>query len=179
MPIHASPLADQFAGSRAAAASNDARGWLPACLHAMIMALLARVFARLEHLVLQCQAGQFPQCAYPQAPCTSATLQPLYLSTRAEPRHQPGSRRTCAAMPCAAAIAVPAIRAARPHPSRASAIAPSRAVRRAAPPRSWRGAARAPPASSRVRPLGEERAIASLILRYQNNIHRTTNAGLA
>ena len=55
-----SPLADQFAGLRAATTSKDDRGWLPTALHTLIAAILARIFGRLEQLILLWQTDALP-----------------------------------------------------------------------------------------------------------------------
>ena len=60
MLIHQPTLAGQFASLRATAQADDARGWLPASLHALIMACLVRLFSRLEQLVLAWQSGTLP-----------------------------------------------------------------------------------------------------------------------
>ena len=61
MSVQPSSLANQLAGLRAATTSNDDRGWLPAPLHALIMACLARIFSRLEQILQLLQTGQLPQ----------------------------------------------------------------------------------------------------------------------
>ena len=54
------PLAAQLAGLRAATTSNDDRTMLPAALHALIAAIFARLFDRLEQILLLWQSGQLP-----------------------------------------------------------------------------------------------------------------------
>ena len=60
MSVQSSPLADQFAGLRAAITSNDDRGWLPAALDALITACLLRLFGRLEQLLRLWQTAGLP-----------------------------------------------------------------------------------------------------------------------
>ena len=60
MLIQPSRLADQLAGLRAATPSNDGRGMLPAALHALIAAIFARIFDRLEQIILLWQSGLLP-----------------------------------------------------------------------------------------------------------------------
>ena len=55
-----SPLADQFAGLRAAPTADNGSIMLPAALHALIAAIFARIFARLEDLLRLWQSGQLP-----------------------------------------------------------------------------------------------------------------------
>ena len=59
-----SRLADQLAGLRAATPSHDGRGMLPAALRALITAIFARIFDRLEQIILLWQSGLLPhaQC---------------------------------------------------------------------------------------------------------------------
>ena len=67
METKSSPLAGQLAGLRAAITSNDDRGWLSASLHAMIAAIFARIFDRLEQILVLWQSGQLPP-PQPNAP---------------------------------------------------------------------------------------------------------------
>ena len=60
MESHSSPLADQLAGLRATTPSNDGRGTVPAALHALIAAIFARIFDRLEQILALWQAGLLP-----------------------------------------------------------------------------------------------------------------------
>lgn len=53
-------LADQVARLRASATGTPAPIWLPDALHAAIMALLARIFGRLEAMIQLWQAGLLP-----------------------------------------------------------------------------------------------------------------------
>ena len=55
------PLATQLASMRAAAEAHTGRCWLTRALEAMIMAALARIFARLENLVRLWQAHHVAQ----------------------------------------------------------------------------------------------------------------------
>ena len=121
-------LADQFAGLRAATPSNDGCGWLPASIQALIMACLARLFARLEQIFLLWQSGQFPTPAenLPQRLAQTSTTPSRAPRARARRSPRIRRRRICASAmrprraPChAPAIAqsrriVPAI---RPRPA--------------------------------------------------------------
>lgn len=53
-------MADQLAGLRAITSADAPRRMLPNALHTLIMAILARLFARLEQVFLLWQAGQLP-----------------------------------------------------------------------------------------------------------------------
>ncbi|MCC6719048.1 MAG: hypothetical protein IT555_14295 [Acetobacteraceae bacterium] len=98
------PLADQAAALRAAAAVPCAPGWLPAPLHALIMACLLRLFGRLEQLILLWQDGRLPARDIPTA--TPALRAPI----RSRPRRTRGyrarrrTRRAVAAARAGAAI---------------------------------------------------------------------------
>ncbi len=60
MPPHPSPLADSVATLRAATLATPAHAWLPAAIHALILACLARIFGRLEEMIRLWQAGLLP-----------------------------------------------------------------------------------------------------------------------
>ena len=53
-------LTQELARLRQSAEADDAHGWLPAALHALIMACLARIFGRLEQVFLLWTAGDLP-----------------------------------------------------------------------------------------------------------------------
>jgi hypothetical protein len=57
MLIKQPTLAEQAAGMREAAQASRAPRWLPDALHAMLMALLARLFTRLEDMIQLWQSG--------------------------------------------------------------------------------------------------------------------------
>ena len=67
-------LAHQVAGLRAAAEADAAPGWLPAALHALIMACLARLFGRLEQIIRLWQEGDL---ALPPARNPSSGQRPI------------------------------------------------------------------------------------------------------
>ncbi len=60
MPPHPSPLADSVATLRAATLATPAHAWLPAPIHALILACLVRIFGRLEEMIRLWQAGLLP-----------------------------------------------------------------------------------------------------------------------
>ncbi len=60
MPPHPSPLADSVASLRAATLATPAHAWLPAAIHALILACLARILGRLEEMIRLWQAGLLP-----------------------------------------------------------------------------------------------------------------------
>ncbi len=88
MSLKPSPLADQLAGLRAATTANAERGWLPASLHALIMAIFARIFGRLEQLLLLWQSGTLPAAQPATANATAARTArpPAQQSNPATPR---------------------------------------------------------------------------------------------
>ncbi len=74
------PLARQIGGIaaelRAHAQEESARTGLAAVVHALILALLARIFGRLENMVALWQAGQLPALAPQPARATARTPAP-------------------------------------------------------------------------------------------------------
>ncbi len=60
MPPHPSPLADTVASLRIATLATPAHAWLPAAIHALILACLARILGRLEEMIRLWQAGLLP-----------------------------------------------------------------------------------------------------------------------
>ena len=60
MPSLSSSLAADLALLRSTAPAVDDRGWLPASLHALIAAIFARIFERLEQLLQLWQSGDLP-----------------------------------------------------------------------------------------------------------------------
>ena len=58
-------LGDRIAGLREAARAQDRCAWIPPAIHAAIMAILARLFARLEDMIRLWQAGPLPQGPVP------------------------------------------------------------------------------------------------------------------
>jgi len=83
MLLKPQPLADQFASLRAAAEADQAQAWLPASLHALIAACFARLFARLEQLVLLWQSGQLP---HPPVNAPHPARHPVPARPRSSPR---------------------------------------------------------------------------------------------
>lgn len=60
MPPPLSPLANTVASLRVATLARPAHAWVPAAIHALILACLARLFGRLEEMVRLWQAGLLP-----------------------------------------------------------------------------------------------------------------------
>ena len=130
------PLAAQLAAIRTATTSNDSRGMLPAALHALIAAIFARIFGRLEQFLLLWQSGDLPQSEIqpPQSARNTRTSQlAIMRPTRAttppiRPRQPPAAPSRAHANPnppCARQIAppiltrsTPLIPLARPRPAR-------------------------------------------------------------
>ena len=134
MSLHPPRLSDRRAQMRPAAPSGAARRMLPISLHAVFAALFARIFARLEHLLLLWQTGQLPTPA-PRQPTTrqpAAGNPPL----RAQPARHAGHRPHPRIRPAAARPVIPRApkdRRILPHPRRIappSAASRPRAVRR-------------------------------------------------
>jgi len=60
MPPPSSPLADTVASLRVATLATQAHACVPAAIHALILACLARIFGRLEDMIRAWQAGLLP-----------------------------------------------------------------------------------------------------------------------
>ena len=60
-------LSDQFARLRTSAQAQEPCAWLPAAVHALIMACLMRIFGRLEQMLVLWQSGCLPAPQLPQA----------------------------------------------------------------------------------------------------------------
>jgi len=78
MPPHPTPLAEGVSALRRAAETAPAHGWIPAPIHQLLMALLTRLFGRLETMIALWQAGQLP----PQAPGSPRTQTARTQTTR-------------------------------------------------------------------------------------------------
>lgn len=66
--MQSTPLSDQLRAMRTAAQAADAHGWLNSALHALVMAVLGRIFGRLGQLIMLWQSGCL---ALPQPPRTA------------------------------------------------------------------------------------------------------------
>ena len=53
-------LGTQIAGLRSAVQAQERCAWIPSAVHDLIMAIVARIFGRLEHLIGLWQSGQLP-----------------------------------------------------------------------------------------------------------------------
>ena len=60
MSVHPTPLALQVASIREAILTQESHAWIPAVVHALIIACLARIFGRLEDMIRLWHAGQLP-----------------------------------------------------------------------------------------------------------------------
>ena len=63
METHAPSLGDRIAHLRQAAQAEETRAWIPAAIHALIIAALVRIFTRLEQVLALWQAGQLSPSA--------------------------------------------------------------------------------------------------------------------
>ena len=135
MSVHPSlPLTDRLAGLRTAAQADAARSWLSNSLQTLIMSIFARIFGRLEQLLLLWQSGHLPPLKSVIARPTSAPRPAIPAQHLAQPRARP--TRQYAAIPDLAARAAiarraPALRAHHAAPRLAS----SRSLMPAARPR--------------------------------------------
>ena len=168
MSVDSPSPGDQLTGLRITAqALPENRAWIPDAIHALIIAALARVFARLEKLFLLWQSGNLPVPAAPQtrqpvashvavrggaAIRASVRLATPPLAARLPSARSPPARRQSARSPSKALPAHLPTAAARP-PRSASATRTTR-HRQATPP----------PGS----PLVRGRAAAANSFRYRN-----------
>ena len=139
MDSHSPALSEQIAGLRRAVQAAPAAAWLPATLHALIIACFARLFTRLEQMLQLWQSGDL---VIPQIPPRT--------TTKSAHRRSPSAATFRQSRRCARQTATPARPRAR-HPRairRTAAIPPSATRQRPRP-------ARDPPAPcppSRVTP---------------------------
>ena len=136
-----SPLAAHCAGLHQVALAGTRGGMLRFSLHTMIAAILARIFARLEHLIQLWQTGQLPPL--PQATSRTQSPHPDSAQTPAARAHTPRTRRTANHRARTTAAPGPAHKRPtrhQPPPAQNPATAPSRTFGTARP-----RSARAPP----------------------------------
>ena len=104
MELPAAPLSDQLSSLRTTLTAAAAPRWMPDRVHALIIACLARIFARLEPVLTLWQAGQLaplptrpastaPRSQSPRAPgprqTTSHRAKPsISAATQPSPAHQ-------------------------------------------------------------------------------------------
>ena len=156
METHAPSLGDKIAHLRRAAQAQEKCAWIPSAIHALIMAALARIFGRLEHIFQLWQAGTLP------APPVRRAVAPAHTATARPISRRPISRRS-ASRACRRtrnpllqhASGRPAPGSCRPHPSDTTG-------------------GQAPPVTPTTPPafknwLWQLRTAASNLLRYQNN----------
>lgn len=126
MRTHPSELAESLASLRHAATATQAPAWLPATLHALILACLARLIGRLEDMVQLWRAGLLPPPNHPAAhPAAPGTSRAPPASARRTPRRYRRRRQTRA--PRQHSVAPPCRHGVMRPPS-AAAITPSRAT---------------------------------------------------
>ena len=117
MDSHSPALSEQIAGLRRAVQAAPAAAWLPATLHALIIACFARLFTRLEQMLQLWQSGDL---VIPETPTRATTKSPhrrrapsaprrhsrhiraRQAATQAAPRHPRAIRNTAAIPPTAA-----------------------------------------------------------------------------
>ena len=110
-------LSEQIAGLRRAVQAAPAAAWLPATLHALIIACFARLFTRLEQMLQLWQSGDL---VIPETPTRATTksahrrrapsaprrhsrhIRARQAATQAAPRHPRAIRNTAAIPPSAA-----------------------------------------------------------------------------
>ncbi len=135
--IPSTPLAEGVAALRAQVAAVPAPAWVPEAIHALILALLLRLFGRLEDMIALWQAGHPIPLPAPRAPRNTTGRQP--------PPPRPPSLRGAPRTP-SRPYSVP------PEPP-AAAIAPPRPTRLAvATPNPWQSGDDAHPLFRAPRP---------------------------
>ena len=113
METHAPSLGDRIAHLRHTAQAEEKCAWIPAAIHALIIAALVRIFTRLEQVFALWQAGQLPRPPIRRTRAT--TSRPSTAPRAARPIH---ARRT-PKLPRA-----PRIRPRATAPARAAPFAP-------------------------------------------------------
>ena len=93
MELPATPLSDQLASLRTTLTAAEAPRWMPDRVHALIIACLARIFARLEHVLTLWQAGQLPAPPHP-ASTPQRAQNPRMPSPRMPSPRMPSPRQT-------------------------------------------------------------------------------------
>ena len=76
MLIQSPAQSDQIARLRIAAQAEEPRAWLPAAVHAVITAILVRLFGRLEQMLLLWQSGTLPALPSRDTPHRAAAVAP-------------------------------------------------------------------------------------------------------
>ena len=153
MKDHPPSLGDKFARLRDSARAGEEKcARIPASIHALIMACLARIFARLEQLFLLWQSGQLPP---PQAHATQHPISRRDSARRSEaPRRKVHSADPPASQPVSQPAASPSRARHIRHPGATSALPPGTAPLRPRPARD------PPPARSAETPLRPGRSTA-------------------
>ena len=119
MSLHPPRLSDRRAPMRPAAPSGAARRMLPISLHAIIAAIFARIFARLEQILALWQAGTLP---LPPARKSAPTHRTPAINNRAPRRRTTRAPRVRARQNCVR------IRAAVHTPGKLAASTPASAL---------------------------------------------------
>ena len=156
-------LGDQIARLRTATQAQERCAWIPSAIHALIAALFARIFDRLESLILLWQSGTLPPA--PRARCDAPSPQAPHTRAPYTRAARPASSRSSPASPpagpnCARHAGQPAS-----HGPNAPAKSPTRDT---APARLCPHSARAPPGELAEKPPEPRRHRLPIILRYRN-----------
>ena len=128
MLIQSSPLGAQIASFQAANAAQETRAWLPATLHALIAAIFARIFGRLEQLIALWQSGTLPPASIPRPQSQDAATAPHPTSPGASHRANPTTRtRATTATPAAIIHTTPSPPRTAPSARSITSVIPSAA----------------------------------------------------
>ena len=76
MEPNPSSLGEKIARLHGAVQAQEKRVWMPNAVHALIMACLTRIFARLEHVIQLWQAGLLPSLPIPATTHSNAVRAP-------------------------------------------------------------------------------------------------------
>ena len=161
MSIQPTPLGDQFTRINQALQAQEKCAWVPAAIHNLIMAILARIFGRLDQMLQLWQAGALPAPPIRAIPNGTQAGDPThrqYPPAMRAPRHRPHP----ATRPAEHRRARIATARSIPAPDRTQGAAPSSTIVPPARPRP----ARDPPAAQA---LFRGCAGMTIILRYHNN----------
>lgn len=113
MTYHPSTLAERVGTLRAGLESESVPFWMPAALHAMIIACLVRLFGRLEEIMRLWQAGALPALPGPHRAVR------MSVSSRTHHRRQRTTRRTARRRTATAGDRSATVHATRPCAMRA------------------------------------------------------------
>ncbi len=165
MSVHPTPLAQQVAHIRGAILTQEKCVWIPAVVHALIIACLARIFGRLEEMIRLWQSGQLPlpPAPRPYAPRAACATPRVHHWPTARPRHA-----MALPIPESASATAPRHAPAAPFPTLPTPCAGPNPIH------AQSRHARAPPPNRRAHsaknPSHRDRVSTPISLRYKNKL---------